>query len=64
MKITKLEIRWWLYLIWIASSMLAIPALVSAPDTLLVLIGVVWIVALVVISWKFWVRNLLKEFTK
>jgi hypothetical protein len=55
-------VRWWLYLAWMAISMLAIPTLISAPSTLLFLIGVLWSISLVVISWKFWAHNLLKEF--
>jgi hypothetical protein len=68
----KQEIGWWVYVvIGIVLVFFAAPALVSAPDTISVLLGIMGLVAYGVWSYHFWVKrtaifliNKLKELNK
>lgn len=53
--------KWWVYIVYgIALLFFIAPALISAPDTLLVLGGVLLLVLYGVWSWKLWIKKLVK----
>lgn len=55
-------LAWWLY-VWAGIILLFFlaPTLLSERDTLMVLVGIVFVVAYGVWSWRFWVKSLIQR---
>lgn len=50
------DLQWWAYLVGLVLLMFVVPTLMSAQDTVLVIIGIILMIAFAVVSWKFWIR--------
>lgn len=53
------EFKWWAYLLAGVLLCFTVPWLVSAPDTVMVIVGIILMVVYAVVSWKFWIRPLI-----
>lgn len=67
--LTKDEARWWVYIVsGVCLLPFIAPALISAHDTVMVLLGILLLVIYAVWSWKFWIKRsvhwLLNELNK
>jgi len=58
------ELKWWAYILTLIVLIFLVPFLMSARDDLSVVTGVALMTIYGVITWKFWVRDLIKKVAK